>query len=93
MAPRRFRRCLCVTSLGARKRHWSFWPESSSTAFEAASPGGWVDYPEAQGDRWIFLAGDRSLVKNAGSEARRELAGDHGSEPNKKPLFLPRRPR
>ena len=31
--------------------------------FETASPGGWMDYPEAQEDRWIFLAGDRSLVK------------------------------
>ena len=34
--------------------------------FEAASPGGWMDYPEAQEVRWIFLAGDRSLVKELG---------------------------
>ena len=34
--------------------------------FEAASPGGWIDYPEAQEERWIFLAGDRSLVKKLG---------------------------
>jgi hypothetical protein len=34
--------------------------------FEAASPGGWMDYPEAQEDRWIFLVGDRSLVKTLG---------------------------
>lgn len=34
--------------------------------FEAASPGGWIDYPEAQEERWIFLAGNRSLVKTLG---------------------------
>jgi hypothetical protein len=34
--------------------------------FEAASPGGWIDYPEAQQDRWIFLAGDRTLVTALG---------------------------
>ena len=34
--------------------------------FEAASPGDWMDYPEAQEDRWIFLAGDRSLVRKLG---------------------------
>lgn len=34
--------------------------------FEAESPGGWVDYPEADEDRWIFLAGDRSLVEKLG---------------------------
>ena len=34
--------------------------------FEAASPGGWVDYPEAQEDRWLFLAGDRALVRTLG---------------------------
>ena len=34
--------------------------------FEAASPGGWANYPEAQQDRWIFLAGDRSLVDELG---------------------------
>lgn len=36
--------------------------------FEVASPGGWMDYPEAVDDRWIFLAGDRSLVKKLGLE-------------------------
>ena len=34
--------------------------------FEDASPGGWMDYPEAPDARWIFLAGDRSLVKKLG---------------------------
>ena len=34
--------------------------------FEAASPGDWMDYPEAHEDQWIFLAGDRSLVKKLG---------------------------
>ncbi len=34
--------------------------------FEARSPGGWVDYPEAVEDRWIFLAGDRYMVKKLG---------------------------
>jgi hypothetical protein len=34
--------------------------------FEAGSPGGWVDYPAAVEDRWIFLAGDRYLVKKLG---------------------------
>ena len=34
--------------------------------FEARSPGGWIDYPEAVEDRWIFLAGDRYLVKRLG---------------------------
>ncbi len=34
--------------------------------FEAASPGGWMDYPEADEDRWIFLAGDRSLIEKLG---------------------------
>ena len=34
--------------------------------FEARSPGGWIDYPEAVKDRWIFLAGDRYLVKRLG---------------------------
>ena len=34
--------------------------------FEAAAPRDWIDYPEAVGDRWIFLAGDRSLVKTLG---------------------------
>ena len=34
--------------------------------FETASPGGWIDYPEAHEDRWIFLSGDRSLVKKLG---------------------------
>ena len=35
--------------------------------FELASPGGWIDYPEAvEKDRWIFLAGDRYLVKRLG---------------------------
>ncbi len=34
--------------------------------FEACSPRGWVDYPEAVEDRWIFLAGDRSLIKKLG---------------------------
>jgi hypothetical protein len=35
--------------------------------FEPASPGGWMDYPEAvEKNRWIFLAGDRHLVKRLG---------------------------
>ena len=34
--------------------------------FEASSPGGWMDYPEAVEDRWIFLAGDRYMVKKLG---------------------------
>ena len=34
--------------------------------FEACSPGGWVDYPGAVEGRWIFLAGDRYLVKKLG---------------------------
>jgi hypothetical protein len=34
--------------------------------FEAAAPKDWIDYPEAVGDRWIFLAGDRSLVTRLG---------------------------
>jgi hypothetical protein len=35
--------------------------------FEPASLGGWRDYPEAvEKDRWIFLAGDRHLVKKLG---------------------------
>jgi hypothetical protein len=34
--------------------------------FEAAAPSDWIDYPEAVGDRWIFLAGDRSLVERFG---------------------------
>ncbi len=34
--------------------------------FEVASPGGWIDYPGAHEDRWIFLAGDRSLMKKLG---------------------------
>ena len=35
--------------------------------FEPASPGGWMDYPQAvEKDRWIFLAGDRYLVKKLG---------------------------
>jgi hypothetical protein len=35
--------------------------------FEPASPGRWIDYSEAvEKDRWIFLAGDRHLVKKLG---------------------------
>lgn len=34
--------------------------------FEAASPGGWMDYPEALDDRWIYLAGDRSIIAKLG---------------------------
>jgi phage pi2 protein 07 len=34
--------------------------------FEAASPGGWIDYPEADEDRWIYLAGDRSIITRLG---------------------------
>jgi hypothetical protein len=34
--------------------------------FEAAAPSDWMDYPEAVGDRWVFLAGDRSLVTKFG---------------------------
>lgn len=30
--------------------------------FEAASPGGWMYYPEALEDRWVYLAGDRSII-------------------------------
>jgi hypothetical protein len=33
---------------------------------EANSPDGWIDYPEAVEDRWIFLAGDRYLAKRLG---------------------------
>lgn len=31
--------------------------------FEVASPGGWMDYPEAVHDRWLYLAGDRTLIR------------------------------
>jgi hypothetical protein len=34
--------------------------------YETAYPEGWIDYPTAHEDRWIFLAGDRSLVKKLG---------------------------
>ena len=34
--------------------------------YEAASPGGWIDYPEALQDRWIYLAGDRSIITKLG---------------------------
>ncbi len=34
--------------------------------YEAASPGGWMDWPDAPDDRWIYLAGDRSLIRKLG---------------------------
>lgn len=61
--------------------------------FEAASPGGWLDYPEAHEDRWIFLAGDRSLVNTLGLKLGANSQMDDGRRIGPGSPVLHRRPR
>ena len=57
---------LLVRDFGRAERSLILLAGEQLDRFEAASPGGWMDYPEAQEDRWIFLVGDRSLVRTLG---------------------------
>ena len=58
-----------------------------SGRFEGASPGDWMDYPEAHEDQWIFLAGDRSLVKKLGLKLGRTSRCIMEDEPGQDALF------